>query len=84
MDPYERHQEVVEALDDHDERIRYLEIRDTSTSIQLENLIKRVDKLIETFEKFMDTTRKANVWILRIVVAGLIGFVVWYLQNLQV
>ena len=82
MEPCEKILELEEDIDKIKEDVQYLMIRDTSTSIQLENLIKRVDKLIETFEKFMEATRKANVWILRLVVAGLIGFVIWYLQNL--
>ena len=42
MDPCSRHIEIVETLDEHEDRIKYLEIRDTATSVQLENLIKRV------------------------------------------
>ena len=53
MNECESHIEIVEAIDDHEDRIRYLEIRDTATSERLDNLIERVNKLVETIERFM-------------------------------
>ena len=82
MDPCSRHIEIVETLDEHEDRIKYLEIRDTATSVQLENLIKRVDKLIETFENFMDRTRKTIVGVMGTTIVVLVGFFVWYIQNI--
>lgn len=82
MDPCSRHIEIVETLDEHEDRIKYLEIRDTATSVQLENLIKRVDKLIETFENFMDCTRKTIVGVMGTTIVVLVGFFVWYIQNI--
>ncbi len=82
MDPCSRHIEIVETLDEHEDRIKYLEIRDTATSVQLENLIKRVDKLIETFENFMDCTRKTIVGVMGTTIVVLVGFFVWYIQKL--
>ncbi len=82
MDPCSRHIDIVETLDEHEDRIKYLEIRDTATSVQLENLIKRVDRLIETFEKFMDCTRKTIVGVMGTTIVVLVGFFVWYIQKL--
>ena len=82
MDPCSRHIEIVETLDEHEDRIKYLEIRDTATSVQLENLIKRVDRLIETFENFMDCTRKTIVGVMGTTIVVLVGFFVWYIQNI--
>ena len=89
MDPCSRHIEIVETLDEHEDRIKYLEIRDTATSVQLENLIKRVDKLIETFENFMDCTKENDSWrngnhhscisgVFRMVYPKIVGIKVWH------
>ena len=78
----DRHIEVVEALDDLDDRVKYLEIRDTATSVQLENLIKRMDKLVETIEGFMTSTRKCAIGTSSAVIATLFGFLLWYIQSI--
>lgn len=74
----ERHEEVMECLDDHDERIRYLEIADGETKAEIKNLIRQVEKLVETIEKFM-----SNSWKVLMAVAGTgIGFIIWYVQSM--
>lgn len=78
MEQCERHQEVIEALDDIEDRLKYLEIRDTSTSIQLENLIARVDKLVKIIEDWMAGARRCSYGAITI----LAGFVLWYIQSL--
>lgn len=78
MEGCDRHIEVIEALDDFEDRIKYLEIRDTATSTQLENLIKRVDKLVETIERFMTSVRNAGFAVGMV----LLGFLLWYIQSL--
>lgn len=78
MEGCDRHIEVIEALDDFEDRIKYLEIRDTATSTQLENLIKRVDKLVETIERFMTSVRNAGFAVGMV----LLGFLLWYIQTL--
>jgi sugar-specific transcriptional regulator TrmB len=73
----ERHEEIIESLDDLDERVKYLELSDTETKTELKNLIKQVEKLVDTIEKFM-----SNAWKVLMGVAGLgIGFIIWYIQN---
>ena len=42
----ERHEEVIEAIDDHEDRIKYLELADTETKRpNSETLIKQMEKL---------------------------------------
>ena len=77
MECCDHHIEVFEALDDFEDRIKYLEIRDTATSTQLENLIKRVDKLVETIERFMTSVRNAGFAVGMV----LLGFLLWYIQT---
>ena len=77
MECCDHHIEVIEALDDFEDRIKYLEIRDTTTSTQLENLIKRVDKLVETIERFMTSVRNAGFAVGMV----LLGFLLWYIQT---
>jgi sugar-specific transcriptional regulator TrmB len=74
----ERHEEVIEILDDHDDRIKYLELADSETKVELRNLIKQVEKLVHTIEKMF-----SNAWKTLIGVAGVgMGFILWYIQSL--
>lgn len=74
----ERHEEVMECLDDHEDRIKYLELADTETKVEVRNLIKQVEKLVTTIEKFM-----SNLWKGALAVAGTgVGFIIWYIQTL--
>ena len=74
----ERHEEVIEAIDDHEDRIKYLELADTETKTELRNLIKQMEKLVETIERFMGNAWKA---LLGIAAFG-IGFFIWYIQSI--
>ena len=74
----ERHEEVIECLDDHEDRIKYLELADTETKVELKNLIKQVEKLVCTIEKFMSNIYKGVLGA-----AGIgVGFIIWYIQTL--
>ena len=76
--PCERHEEVMEQLDDHEDRIKYLELADTETKTELKNLIKQVEKLVCTLERFM-----ANIYKAVLSAAGVgVAFVIWYIQTL--
>lgn len=81
MEGCDRHLEVIEILDDLDDRVKYLELRDTATSLMLENLITRVDKLVKTIEDFMAATRRGVVGTGGAVIATLFGFLIWYIQT---
>ena len=73
----DRHQETVEQIDELEERVKYLELSDTETRTELKNLIKQVEKLVETIEKLM-----SNAWKVLLGVSGVgIGFIIWYIQN---
>jgi hypothetical protein len=74
----ERHLEITETLDDLDERVKYLELADTETKTELRNLIKQMEKLVDTIEKFMGNAWKA---LLGIAAFG-IGFFIWYIQSI--
>ena len=82
MSECERHIEVVEYLDDLDDRVRYLELRDTATSERLDNLINRVNELVKTIEKFMSGVRKSVIGASGVVIITLFGFLLWYIQTL--
>ena len=82
MEQCARHVEVVEQLDELEERVRYLEIRDTATSERLDNLIAKVEKLVTTIEQFMGNTRKLLVGIAGTSITILVGFFFWYIEKL--
>ena len=50
--------EHAETLDEHEDRIKYLELADTETKMELKHLIRQVEKLVETIEKAMDKGSK--------------------------
>jgi len=67
----DRHQEVVDRLDNHEKRIGKLEINDAKMGEKIENLIEKLDNLTN--------------WIKALVMLGgtsLIGFFLWYIQNI--
>jgi sugar-specific transcriptional regulator TrmB len=73
----ERHEEVIEQLDDLDERVKYLELSDTETKTEIKNLIRQVEKLVDSIEKLM-----SNAWKVLLGIASFgIGFIVWYIQH---
>lgn len=78
----ERHDEVMDCLDDHEDRIKYLELADTETKTEIKNLIKQIDKLVTTIEKFMERTSSDMVKGLIGVASIGIGFIIWYIQTL--
>ena len=73
----ERHSEMTEQIDDLDERVKYLELSDTETRTELKNLIRQVEKLVETIEKLM-----SNAWKILLGASGAgMGFIIWYIQT---
>lgn len=76
--PCERHDEVMECLGDHEDRIKYLELADTETKTEMKNLIKQVEKLVSTLERFMSNIYKA---VLSAAGVG-VAFIIWYIQSL--
>lgn len=73
----DRHEEVMDQLDDHEERIRYLEIADTETKGEIKNLIKQMEKLVETMEKFISAA-----WKVTLGACGIgVSFIIWYIQK---
>lgn len=64
--------EVADRLNEHEIRIRELEIKEARTSERIEGLIDKLDNLTN--------------WIKALIMLGLtslIGFLVWYIQNLK-
>lgn len=82
MDPCERHIEIVEQIDDLEERIRYLELADTKTSERLNNLIGRVERLVQSLERFMNQCRNFVIGASGTIILTLLGFLLWYIQKL--
>lgn len=74
----ERHADVIESIDIHESRLKFLELADIETKTEIRNLIKQVEKLVCTIEKFM-----SNAWkVLLLISCGGVGFVIWYIQTL--
>jgi len=71
MNACERHQEIVNRLDNHADRIRQLELNDAKTVEKIENLIEKLEVLM--------------TWIKALVTLGgtsLVGFFFWYIQSI--
>lgn len=66
----DRHEEVIELIDDHEERIKYLELSDTETRVELKNLISTVKELISWIKVFFFGC-----------LGGAVAFVIWYIQR---
>ncbi|MCG8540749.1 MAG: hemolysin XhlA family protein [Clostridia bacterium] len=70
--PCKQKDEVMEKLYDHESRIRDLEINEARISEKIEGLIEKLDNLTN--------------WIKALVLLGmtsLIGFLLWYIQNIR-
>jgi len=66
----ERHEEIIDRLDNHGKRIGLLEVSDAEIKADLKNLIKQVERLISTINK------------LTFALLGIgIGFIIWFIQN---
>ncbi|PAB61310.1 hemolysin XhlA family protein [Anaeromicrobium sediminis] len=66
-----RHEDVNEALKEHEKRIHDLEIKDAEMGEKIRNLIEKLDSLTN--------------WIKALVMLGgtsLVGFFFWYIQNI--
>ncbi len=71
MSPCDRHQEIIDRLDNHERRIGNLEISEAKMGEKIENLIEKLDSLTS--------------WIKALVMLGatsLMGFFLWYVQSL--
>lgn len=73
MPTCERHGEVTKRLDEHEKRITILEISDATMSEKIDNLTDSIKELVS--------------W-LKVAVIGIcglgVGFILWYIQNIQV
>lgn len=68
----EKKDEVIEKIYEHETRIRELEINEARISEKIEGLITKLDSLTN--------------WIKALVMLGLtslVGFLLWYIQNLR-
>lgn len=73
----ERHEEVIDMIDDHEDRIKTLELADVENRLQIKNLVEHMAKLVATMERFMGYAWK----ILLSVASGGILFIIWYIQK---
>jgi len=85
----ERHEEVMEQLDDHEDRIKYLEIADTETKTEMKNLISTVKELIQELreekkQRQDDEKRRTQVLVggMSTAIVIMVGFFIWYIQTL--
>lgn len=92
----DRHDEVIEQLDDHEDRIKYLELADTETKAELKNLIVTVKELItelkeekkerheEKAQRMKDLEEQNKFLFRSIIGAGgtlLVILITWYIQT---
>ena len=75
----EKHKRVDERLDanerrldDHDDRIDNLEKYQSRAEVQVKNLCKQIESLV-----------KAIWWAISITITSLLGFFIWYIQNIR-
>lgn len=73
-----KHERVDEILDnhdsrlnDHDRRIDLLEQFQSRSEVQIMNLCKEIESLVSTIK-----------WSMGVLITSLLGFVIWYIQNL--
>lgn len=59
-------------LDNHSNRLDKLEQFESSTRIEIRNLIEQIKNLVNTLR-----------WFTGITITTLIGFFIWYIQNLR-
>ena len=74
----ERHKRIDERLDVHDqrlnnhgERIDALEQHKSRTEVEIKNLIEQIKSLVTTMR-----------WFMGLFASSLIGFFIWYIQNI--
>ena len=72
---HERVDEIIEnhdiRLGDHDKRIDLLEQFQSRSEVQIMNLCKEIESLVTTIK-----------WSMGVLITTLLGFVIWYIQNL--
>ena len=68
---FDRHEEVIEQLDDHEDRIKYLELSDTEIRADLKNLTTAIREMISWMKIFFFGC-----------LGGAVAFVIWYIQSL--
>jgi hypothetical protein len=73
-----KHERVDEILDnhdsrlnDHDRRIDLLEQFQSRSEVQIMNLCKEIESLVSTIK-----------WSMGLLITTLLGFFIWYIQNL--
>ena len=66
----ERHEEIVDRLDSYGKRIGLLEVSDAEMKADLKNLIKQVERLVSTMNKFTFALLGTGI-----------GFIIWFIQN---
>ncbi|MCT4565450.1 MAG: hypothetical protein N4A68_14200 [Maledivibacter sp.] len=67
---HEEHESIIKIIDDHENRIRSLELNEARINEKLECLIEKIDSLM--------------TWIKALVMMGLtslVGFLFWYLKT---
>lgn len=72
MENCNRHHEVVNRLENHEIRIKDLEISDAKLGEKIDNLIKQLENL--------------TAWIKALVMLGgtsFVGFFFWYVRNIK-
>ena len=73
----DRHLEILDTLSTHDARLTKMELADVETKAEIKHLIKEVERLVSTMEKFIAMYNKL---IIGSAMLG-IGFIIWYIQT---
>lgn len=67
----ERHKRIDEKLNEHDTRLNNLEQYKSRTEVEIKNLIEQIKSLVTTMR-----------WFMGLFASSLIGFFIWYVQNI--
>lgn len=71
MSACDRHQEIVNKLENHEKRIGKLEISDAKMGEKIESLIEKLDSLTGWIKA-----------LVMLVATSFVGFFFWYIQSL--
>lgn len=77
----ERHVEIVECIDELEDRVKYLELSDTETRTELKHVLIKMNELMQKIDNFINSAQKIYVSGVGTALVLLVGFIIWYIQN---
>jgi preprotein translocase subunit Sss1 len=81
MERCERHEEIIDTIDDHEDRLKILEYDYAEIKTELRNLIDCVKDLVGEMRKDKEFKSKLLISGMGTTIVILVGFVIWFMQN---